>query len=135
MDLVADANILFAALVKNGLTAELLLKNGLRLYAPEFILEEFELYKNVLKQKTGRDEEEFSLFLQVLQRKIILVPQEEIDPYLENAITISPDVKDIAYIALALRLHCAIWSNDKALKEKQNVITIYHTHDLAKLIP
>lgn len=133
MDLVVDANIIFAALVKKGFTANLLLKNGLCLYAPEFILEEFELYKNILKQKTERTEEEFSLFVQVLQRRIIFVSREEIDPYLERAEKISPDIKDVTYIALALRLNCAIWSNDKALKEKQNVVTVYHTHDLVKL--
>ena len=133
MDLVVDANILFAALVKRGLTAEFLLSNNLHLYAPEFIFEEFELYKGLLKKKTERTEKEFNLFMEILQRRIILVPGEEIDPYLEKAKKISPDLKDITYVALALKLHCAIWSNDKALKEKQNVVKVYHTHDLIKL--
>lgn len=38
----------------------------------------------------------------------------------------------MAYFALALKLKCPIWSNDKKLKE-QNIITIYHTHELSKL--
>ena len=133
MDLVVDANILFAALVKNGLTADFLLSSNLHLYAPEFIFEEFELYKDMLRKKTERTKEEFNLFMEVLQRRIILIPYEEIDPYLEKAKEISPDIKDITYIALALKLHCAVWSNDKILKEKQNAVKVYHTHDLIRL--
>ena len=40
-DLVVDANILFAALIRRGGTAELLLDRRLRLFAPEFLLQEF----------------------------------------------------------------------------------------------
>ena len=133
MDLVVDANIIFAALVKRGFTENFLLRTDLHLYAPEFIFEEFELYKDLLKKKTQRTEEEFNLFMKTLQRRIILIPYEEIDSYLEKAKEISPDIKDITYIALALKLHCAIWSNDKALTEKQNVVKVYHTHDLVRL--
>jgi len=39
--LVLDANILFAALIKDSLTAELIIKDELQLYAPEFLLDEF----------------------------------------------------------------------------------------------
>ena len=41
MILVIDANILFSALIKNSLTAELLFEPTLKLYAPEFLIEEF----------------------------------------------------------------------------------------------
>lgn len=41
MRLVLDANILFAALIKDSLTAELIIKDELQLYAPEFLLDEF----------------------------------------------------------------------------------------------
>ena len=46
---------------------------------------------------------------------------------------ISPDEKDTAYFALALKLKCAIWSNDKKLKE-QDKVTVYNTGELMKLI-
>ena len=48
MDLVIDANILFAALIKRNVTSDLLFRNDLHLYAPEFIFEEFEKYRNVI---------------------------------------------------------------------------------------
>lgn len=133
MDLVLDANILFAAVVKKGITADLLFREDFHLYAPEFIFEEFEKYKILLKNKTERSDEEFGLFLNILQRRITLIPSEDIAPFIEKAKAISPDIKDIAYVALALMLNCAIWSNDKALKEKQIRIKVYPTHELVRL--
>jgi predicted nucleic acid-binding protein len=38
MDLVVDANILFAALIKDSITSELMLHEDMHLYAPEFLL-------------------------------------------------------------------------------------------------
>ena len=48
MDLVIDANILFSILIKSGKTEELLFKEDIHLFAPEFIFEEFEKYKNLI---------------------------------------------------------------------------------------
>jgi len=39
----------------------------------------------------------------------------------------------MAYSALALKLNCAIWSNDKELKEKQDVVKIDPTSELVRL--
>ncbi|MDD5182195.1 MAG: PIN domain-containing protein [Candidatus Nanoarchaeia archaeon] len=131
MDLVIDANILFAALIKRGITSELVFLN--RLYAPEFIFVEFRKYKGLILSKTERTEDEFEKFMDLLERRIILVPQEEIFPFLKSAEQFSPDTKDVPYLALALKLRCAVWSNDKPLKEKQKVVKIYSTSDLVKM--
>jgi predicted nucleic acid-binding protein len=41
MDLVVDANVLFSAAIKESSTAELILRDDLRLMAPEYLFEEF----------------------------------------------------------------------------------------------
>ncbi|CAD6491228.1 MAG: PIN domain protein [Candidatus Argoarchaeum ethanivorans] len=133
MDLVVDANILFAALIKDGLTSELIVQNNLYLYAPEFIIEEFEKYREIIKKKTKRTDNEFDRALDLFQRRIELIPSEEIKPYVEKAIVISPDIKDVQYIALGLKLHIAIWSNDRALKEEQKKVKVYSTSEIIKL--
>lgn len=133
MDLVIDANVLFAILIRSGVTSLLFFRRTFHFYAPEFIFEEFELYKDQVKSKTDRTEEEFQELLHIVQRRITVVPKEEIDPYIEKAKQISPDIKDVTYVALALKLNCAIWSYDKNLKEKQNVVTVYSTSDLLQL--
>ncbi len=133
MDLVIDANILFAALVKRGTTAELIFRNEFNLYAPEFIFEEFEKYKEMLIGKTERTDEEFNQLLRILQRKITTIKCEESDMFFQKAEKIAPDEKDSTYLAVALKYTCAIWSNDKNLKEKQEVVKVYSTQDLIEL--
>ena len=61
MDLVIDSNVLFAALLKDSGTSDILFTH--KLYAPEFIFEEFRKYKEYLKGKTKRNEENFTNFL------------------------------------------------------------------------
>ncbi len=43
-----------------------------------------------------------------------------------------PDENDIIYFALALKLKCCIWSNDKALK-RQDRIMVLSTKELLGL--
>src|SRR3989344_6850908 len=132
MDLVIDANVLFSVLIKDSFAYNLLFSGSLHLFTPEYILTELEKHKEELLKKTERTEEEFFRLLEILKRRIIIVPLEELVPYVEEAEKITPDPDDMAYFALALKLNCAIWSNDKKLKE-QNRIKIYHTHELSKI--
>ena len=46
MDLVIDSNILFAALLKDSGTSDILFEH--KLYAPEFIFEELRKYKAII---------------------------------------------------------------------------------------
>ncbi len=133
MKLVIDANILFAALIKGSLTADLIISDELQLYAPEFLLEEFSKYQNRIIEKTHRSKENFETFLQVLKEYIAFIPQKNITPFLEKANVFSPDPKDSVYLALALVLKSAVWSNDKKLKEEQNHVKVLSTEDLIKI--
>lgn len=134
MELVIDANVLFSALIKKSITAELVFNENLKLYAPDFFIEEFIKYQELIIKKTHRTEGEFIQILHCLQEVITSVPEEEFSEYFEEAEEISPDKKDISYLALALKLKCPIWSNDNALKTKQNVVKIYSTSDLIDMI-
>lgn len=133
MDLVVDANILFAALIKDGTTIELLFNENIRLFAPEFLLEEFFKHMDEIIGKTKRTEKEFNEIFELLKEIIIIIPLDEFSNFVEHSEKISPDKKDIQYFALALKLNCSIWSNDKALK-KQSEINVYNTEDLVKLL-
>ncbi len=96
MDLVVDANILFAAMIKEGYTSKQLFRDDLHLYAPEFLFAEFEKYRDILLMKASRNEDEFEELLRILERRIVTIPHEEIESFLEEAINISPDEKDYA---------------------------------------
>ena len=129
MDLVVDANVLFSVFIKDGVTAELLLDEDLHLFAPEFIIEEFEDHKYDIIRKTTRTEREFNDLYSILKTIITIFPVEEFNQFIQKAEKLSPDPDDVHYFALALKLHCGIWSNDKALKH-QNKVLIFNTSDI-----
>lgn len=133
MDLVVDANVIIAAIIKESTSYALLFREDFRLYTTEYIFTEIEEHKEEILKKTKKTESDFYKLIETLKRRISLVPLEELVPYLDKAEQICPDPDDVVYFALALKLNCAIWSNDKDLKE-QNRIRIYYTHDLVKII-
>jgi len=133
MELVIDANRLFAALIKISVTSELIVDNSLTLYSVEFIFSEFKKYEDLIKEKTERTDDEFDRFMEIIERRIKLVPYEEIEPFMEEAEKICPDPKDIQYFALALKLKCGLWSDDKKLKN-QDKVKIYSTEDVLKFL-
>ncbi len=132
MKLVVDANILFASIIKDSLTAELLLSDKLSLFAPEFLFDEFKKYKEYILEKTNRSKEDFELFLKILTETIRIIPQKMILPFIEGVEKFSPDPKDTVYLACALLIDAKIWSNDKKLKEGQNKIEVITTEVLIK---
>jgi len=132
MNLIVDANVLFAALLKEGKTIEILLNPFFNFYSPEFIFEEFEKYKEELLAKTHRTQEEFSELLEDLEEIINIIPREDYRDKFDLGKEISPDENDFYYFALALKLNCAIWSNDKKLKE-QTKVKVYLTEELVDL--
>ena len=133
MDLVVDANILISALIKEGAAAKLLFSDKFHLFTAEFILMEVAKHKSELLEKTERTVEDFEKVLDIFQKRISLIPLDELVPFIELADKISPDPDDVPYFALALKLNCSIWSNDKDLKENQTVVRVYPTHELMRL--
>ncbi len=133
MDLVLDANILFAALIKDSYTSELLFNENLNLYAPDFIISEFWKYEDLILRKTCRTKEEFVGIMHSLKEVITTIPAEEITKFMVEARSISPDDKDSFYFALSLKLMCGIWSNDKRLKA-QETVKVYSTADVVGMI-
>lgn len=133
MELVIDANILFAALIKNDVTSDLLVEGTLKLYSTEYILSEFGKYVNLIKDKTERTDEEFERFLEIIEKRITFLPFEDIKEFVGKAKAISPDSKDVPYIALALKLNIPLWSNDKNLKA-QDRVKVYSTGEILKIL-
>ena len=101
MDLVVDANVLIAAIIKESTSYTLLFREDLHLYTAEYIFTEIEEHKEEILKKTKKTEEEFYKLIEVLKRRISLVPLEELIPYLDKAEKICPDPDDVVYFALA----------------------------------
>jgi len=133
MILIIDANVLFSALIKNSLTADLIFHDDITLSTPEFIISEFLKYENLLLKKMHRTRQEYIQIMHMLKDIITVVPMEEYTKFIEEAEKMSPDPKDTLYLALAMKLKCAIWSNDKKLKE-QDKVKVYSTSEVKKMI-
>ena len=89
MDLILDANVLFAALIRDSFTAHLIFRNNVNLFAPQFLIEEIDKYREEILKKTKRNVEEFEGFLSLLKELITIVPT-----------TNMPDNKKVLIIAI-----------------------------------
>ena len=133
MELVIDANVLMSALVATaGKTYDLIFNERINLFSPEFLLEEFEEHKEEILEKSGLSESDFKLFLSLISSEIEFISKSEFKEFIPQAEKITPDPNDTEYLALALKLKCSIWSNDKRLKN-QNKVNICSTGELLKM--
>ena len=134
MELVIDANILISALLKEGITRELLFNDELILHTPEFIIEEFFKHITPLAQKAHTTKHALQDLAKVLiiESNIKIISKDDVRSCIKKAEQISPDPDDVMYFATAIKLNCGIWSNDKKMKNQKHV-RVYATHDLVKL--
>ncbi|MBI4152771.1 hypothetical protein HY495_03610 [Candidatus Woesearchaeota archaeon] len=99
MDLVVDANIIFAALIKESFNYSLLFCGRFQLLVSEYVFKEFEEHKEEIMKKTERTTEDFYRLIDVLKRRITIIPLEELTQYVEKAEKISPDPGDMVYFS------------------------------------
>ncbi len=134
MELVVDANIFMSALIATqGKTYDFIYNDRNKLFAPEFLMDEFEKYKDEILEKSGLSEYDFELFLSLISSRIEFISKHEFEQFISKAEKITPDPKDSEYFALAMKMKCSIWSNDKKLKE-QNKVKVYNTSELLELM-
>jgi len=134
MNFVIDANIIISALLSTeGKTFDLIFNDKLRLFAPKFLLEEIKKHKAEILKKSGLEDNQLSIVIELVSSKIDFVPKQDFKVFIGEAKRVSPDPNDAEYFALALKLNCSIWSNDKKLKN-QDEVKVYSTGDLLKII-
>ena len=137
MLLVIDANVIFAALVARGGTFRVFVTNKIlrkfRFIAPEYLFIEIREHFDEILEKTKLSQEELEVVLDFLEGQIEVIPFEEFEDKYDDAKNISPDPDDVPYFALALKLNCAIWSNDRKLKE-QGIVKVYTTQEIIQML-
>jgi len=131
LELVVDANALFSALIKNSHTRHFLLLGSYSFFVPEFVFEEIREHLDELAEKSGVSKQELDAVLSgiITSANILIIPFCEFRQYAKKARWISPDADDVHYFALALKLGCGIWSNDKRLLGQKEV-RIYSTKEV-----
>ena len=136
MRLVVDANILFSFFKRDSFTRKFILSHPeIELFTPLYVFNELEEHKEEIKSKARIDDRVYELSAKELLEYVTIVPLDDFKESWEEAKQISPDPDDVEYLAVALSLDCAIWSNDRDLKKTQSMVKILSTSDLISFLP
>lgn len=135
MNLVIDANILIAALLKDSKVRELIVHTKHRLFVPEIILIEIQEHKDELLKKSSLSEKEFEIILSTLTSYLNIVQDKTLLLFLNEANSIigNIDKDDVSFVAASLAYNkCPIWSDDTHFQQ-QNEIKVLTTKDIIDL--
>jgi len=138
MRLVVDANELFAGIIAKGKelqswTLDILFSDEVELFAPFRLLAELEKNRDEIRRKSGFSLQDFEVFVGVLKLRVRFIPLEQFLDKVPEAKELAPHLKDIEYFALALKLDCPIWAQEKAFK-KQSRVKVFSTSELISFL-
>jgi predicted nucleic acid-binding protein len=72
--------------------------------------------------------------LEHLRKYILFVDYPAYEDWINVAMDITPDPKDVDFVALALKFDAVLWSNDKALKEVE-AVQVVDTQEIISMYP
>ena len=133
--LVVETNILYSFFWKNSPTHGILKSavSEFELVSPKFALEEFNKHKEEILFNSRIGSSEFSELIKLLSTFVEFIETPEYMEFIDEAKSLFPEhLKDVDFFALALKLNCPLWSNEKLHKE-QSKVKIYNTDELREL--
>lgn len=116
-DYVLDANIVMSMLI-GGRAQTLGFLSQFAIYSPDFMVQELDLYTNLIRRKTKLTDEQLVRYTLSLFRQLTIVPRFCID---ESALKIAHqlcsgiDIKDTAYVAVSQQFDFPLVTRDKPL--------------------
>ncbi len=131
MKLVADANVLFSLARAESAASEIIAKHKITLYSPSYALDEIAKHKKEFVAKSGL--RTFRQSKQRLLKAVLFIKPGEFRTELMEAAGKVSGPKDTIYIALAVKIGCPVWSNDKHLKEQKQT-PVFTTKELLELL-
>lgn len=129
MLLVADTNILISFFNEKSTARNLAISSSLELCSPKTALHEINKHKQDILDAFSLSEGQFSFALKLLNATVQFAETEEYRRFLSRAIRACPDPDDIDFFALAMKLGCPLWSEEKRLK-KQPKVKVFSTGEL-----
>jgi len=134
MKLVVDTNVLFSFFKKESKTRRLILNFViLELITPSFCIDELKEHKELICEKSQLSDRGFEEVLDDLLIFVKVCSLYEYKEFLSDAKTFSSDPDDIDLFAIALKLGCPIWAQEKVFK-KQSKIKVFSTSDLISFL-
>ncbi len=121
MRLVVDANVVVSSLLRRGVPFKVFAFNSFlnkfEFVAPDFLISETEKHKERLLEETELSKDIFFDTIDFLFENINTVAAGEFKEFVPEAKKmLSEHLKDVPYLALALKLNCPILSGDKKLR-------------------
>lgn len=134
MQLVVDTNILISFFRENPVRFIIINSDflGVELFTPEYAIEELKKNESDVLKYAKINSEQFNEALSDLFNFIKISPKESFEKFETKAEQLIHE-KDIPIFTLALKLNCAIWSNEPFFK-KQSSVKIFNTEDLRKFL-
>lgn len=129
MKLVADNNVLFSIMNPKSASSYLFSSIRAKFSAPEFIRSELNEHKEECLFKSKLSEHEFEMMQAEVEENIKFFEPAKYDVFLKIALNELSDLDDADFLALALSIKAAIWSNDPHLKQ-QSLVKVYTTAEL-----
>ena len=118
MKLVVDTNILVSFF--RDCPVRFIIINpflfDLRLYVPEYSFKELSAIKPIISKYSKLSKNQIDISFKKLSKYIEIIPSEAFKSFKENALKLAPHEKDVSFFALAMKLNCAVWSNELAFK-------------------
>lgn len=133
MELVVDTNVAAAAILRKGMTRELVFHPRLKLRAPDYLMEELAEHRQEFETKAALAAGSFDNVCALVMANIAQAHRNEYAEFEAEGRRISPDPDDYPFLALAMRLGCAVWSNDRRLK-RQKQVRVYDTEELVQML-
>jgi len=130
--LVLDNNSLFAIMNPKSTVAYLFSCIRAQFIAPQFIKKELNKHKEECLLKSRLSDHQFEMRQKEIEESIKFSGESEYEGFLEKADNLISDPNDIDFLALALSLNSAIWSNDPHLKQ-QSLVKVYDTKELLEM--
>lgn len=102
---------------------------GDEFFAPEFVKSELNEHKEECLIKSKLSEHEFEIRHAEVEENVRFFESSKYEDFLKKSLIALPDADDADFLALALAIKAAIWSNDPHLKQ-QSLAKVYTTAEL-----
>jgi predicted nucleic acid-binding protein len=133
MKLVVDTNILISFFRESPVRFILInpFLFDIKFFVPEYGIQELLNIKRLISKYSSLLNSRIDFSFEELKKSLEIIPSEAFKSFKKDALRFVPHEKDAPFFALALKLNCAIWSNELAFK-KQSKIKVYNTRELRK---
>ena len=132
MRFVIDTNNIISAIIREGISRDILFFPFFKFYTPTFALKEIDKHLSLIQKKSNLDENDFNELISLIKSRITFIPAKILTDFstLAEEIMYSIDPHDVPIIACALAVpNEGIWTEDKHF-EKQDKARMWKSIEL-----